>query len=376
MRLQAIGLAALLAVGCSNQARSTHTHTGTPTDKNTAPGGPNADTDGDGYTPAQGDCNDSEKLVNPGALEIAGNGIDDDCNGAVDEPILGCDGSNVGQRDPGALAQAIEQCDSRFFLGAEMRGPSDPQARKVVAKFGVLQPLAGSNMVVLSTGIAADKSDPDFVEPQPGTEFSYKNTIANPAPNLMAAAHCGSKQPAKVNDYTELVVRLKVPTNVTSFSFQFQYFSAEYPEWVCTEFNDEFLVMMESTNEYAAATNIAFDMQMNPVTVNNGFFTVCENDTSQPQTQHCMKPVSDIAGTGYEDKDDLGGFAGMLPGDLNQPNGGSTGWLTTTAPVTPGESVTLHFMIFDEGDHSLDSAVLIDNFRWGNEAVTAPYTIQ
>jgi hypothetical protein len=50
--------------------------------------------------------------------------------------------------------------------------------------------------------------------------------------------------------------------------------------------------------------------------------------------------------------------------------GGSTGWLTTTAPVNPGEEITLHFSIWDTGDHAWDSTVLMDNFRWSAQTAT------
>jgi hypothetical protein len=40
----------------------------------------NADDDGDGYTEQGGDCNDGNRNIGPATLEIAGNGVDDDCD--------------------------------------------------------------------------------------------------------------------------------------------------------------------------------------------------------------------------------------------------------------------------------------------------------
>ena len=42
------------------------------------------DNDNDGVTIAQGDCDDSNGAVHPGATEVC-DGVDNDCDGAVDE---------------------------------------------------------------------------------------------------------------------------------------------------------------------------------------------------------------------------------------------------------------------------------------------------
>jgi hypothetical protein len=59
---------------------------------------PACDMDGDGFCPGDtvkgqpgGDCDDSKGGVSPKATEICGNGLDDDCNGFVDDQCKGCD---------------------------------------------------------------------------------------------------------------------------------------------------------------------------------------------------------------------------------------------------------------------------------------------
>ena len=43
------------------------------------------DADGDGWTLCDNDCNDDDSAINPGSIEICDDGIDNNCNGLVDE---------------------------------------------------------------------------------------------------------------------------------------------------------------------------------------------------------------------------------------------------------------------------------------------------
>ena len=49
--------------------------------------------------------------------------------------------------------------------------------------------------------------------------------------------------------------------------------------------------------------------------------------------------------------------------ELNN-TGGGTDWLVTSAPIVPGEIMTLDLTIFDVSDGNLDSLVLLDGFEW------------
>lgn len=72
---------------------------------NVCRGAPCHDNDDDGITNCEGDCNDNNPVVGPNRSEQRNNGVDDDCDGAVDEDTdEDGDGYSVGQGD----------CDDKF----------------------------------------------------------------------------------------------------------------------------------------------------------------------------------------------------------------------------------------------------------------------
>lgn len=300
------------------------------------------DDDGDGWSEDQGDCDDDPvnlgQYVNPAAVEVQldmngdPEGVDNDCDGLVDEALEPCLAGGDPD-DPWSYAHALDACN--FVTSARWNENIgiEPSSRAIRVDFGDTYVSAGSaDFIVLSTGHAADRGDPGFVDP-PSTAF--QNQVPHPDP--LGAMGCSSADPSSVNDFTEVDLHLQVPSNASAFSFDFNFMSAEFPEWVCSSFDDTFLALLESA---AFDGNISFDAMGNRVSINVGFFDVCA-----PGSGPGCTGSEPLAGTGFE-------------------SDGGTGWLTTTAPVIPGEKIRLRFLIFDEGDHVLDSLVLIDNFRW------------
>jgi hypothetical protein len=50
-----------------------------------------SDADGDGYSVAGGDCDDADSLTSPGAADLCADGLDNDCDGEVDNGCVDCD---------------------------------------------------------------------------------------------------------------------------------------------------------------------------------------------------------------------------------------------------------------------------------------------
>jgi hypothetical protein len=333
------------------------------------------DHDGDGWSYAQGDCRDCDATINPGAYDFPGNGLDEDCSGKADDETPVCDGAlAMASANPFDHAKAIGLCPKADPLatGAAKKwgvldaklvqadGSSTPNSLSygILTKLGPNNPPhQGTQMAAYSSGTARAPGDPNYVDPS----YSYVQGVSCPFPTGFPKSKVGCPGASgQANDSSGLWLKIRVPTNAKSFAYDFDFFSAEYPEWVCTPWNDSYVALLHSSyvpaNPASNYNNISFDAQSNPVSVNIGFFGV-------PGCPTCSS--AKLTSTGFDGN--CGGYA----------CGGATGWLQTNAPVVPGETITIQFAIWDTSDEYYDSTVLVDNWRWSpnpSQIVTNPPT--
>lgn len=282
------------------------------------------------------------------------------CDGNSNDPLLA-----MGINCPGgAVASGGYRGDSRAMtvhhggLGASTAYP----------------PREGSAFVVLSTGIATQLAmthqEIQAIDPScnpiacPSTLLSPDVTPVPPPPidvrrvsddgvdcaqnpELVGQGDCSNSlyEPfaagSGVLDYAELRVDAVVPEGVDGLSYEFAFFSTEYPTWIehKSPFNDMYVAWLESE---AWTGNISFDELGNPISATGVLL-----DYKDAPSPTCQAPC---------DAPELSGFS--------MEGHGATKWLMTTAPVVAGEQVSLLFAVFDLSDGAYDSMVALDNFEW------------
>lgn len=369
-----------------------------------------ADQDGDGWTNCGGDCCDAAgtgcadpELVNPGAFEVADNLVDDDCDGVADNVLAACDTGLASNSGEGLdYAAAVDLCQtteenppleqrrwgviSARLTRADGSGSPATNSRSIRPDFGSTSTRFGNALAVLSTGRAADFNDtnPDYAGFQPGQTMNTTSGLpddwyaanGNSLPN---APGCPAPDGAAANDPVMLELRVRVPTNARSFSLDSNFFSAEYPEWTCSPYNDFFVVLLDSAYtgdpanptdknlaRYTAPNGSIYPVGVNLAFGNTGLFQVCENGATGCEFESVDGSIStctgitELMGTGFDLQASGCGS--------NDRVGGGTGWLATSGNVVPGEIITLRIAIWDTSDHRFDSVVLLDNFQWSVDA--------
>ena len=313
------------------------------------------DHDGDGFSFADGDCNDCDPNANPGAYDVPGNGADEDCSGTPDDEPTNCDvGLAVASATGMDGAKAIGLCrtttegatgkaktwgviSANYVLpdGTTSTSSQFAKGHGLLASLGVNNPQDGKAMLALSSGNAQGND--------PSLDKGY--TCKAPAGYPKPSPACPGVTSGTPHDGAALELTIRVPTNAKSFAYEENFFPYECPTYICSEYNDFFVAMMTPQVAGLPDGNIAFDSAGNPISVNNGLLQVCTAQKAGGKNFTCTLGASTLSGTGFE------GHA-------------ATGWLQTTAPATPGSEITLRFAIWDSGDGELDSTVLIDKWTW------------
>lgn len=358
----------------------TTTGSSTGTTGSTCDNPPDADGDGDGWTELEGDCNNCDPNVNPGAVEVTvtepdGDGgipepSDEDCDMQIDEDDAACDmGLGLDDVDPMSGAKAIDLCqtatpgDKKWGVLAANYVRADGVVTNPGLQAGLLDSFGpnvnvqkGERMLGVSSGYAR-------LPGQSGAcgGFSCSQVGGGTPPNGFPQDVPGCEGETEINDDVALEVQLRAPTNATGYKFFFKFYSFEFPEYVCTAYNDQFIALVNPAPVGAINGNVSFDSNSNPVSVNIAFFDACDpagignyasvcGGCQTPPNPYCPSGTDQLQGNGFD-------------GSWFQDAGG-TSWLQTTAPILPGEEFSVRFTIWDTGDSAWDSTALVDGFQW------------
>ena len=318
-----------------------------------------------------GDCNDHDSLINPCAFDtndpndpVGTDGIDNDCDGFVDN-LITCETGLASGFDHDArrtTLNAADLCDNRALPAARRlasgTAPPSRTAQRITEHMGnsgdfvprTLPPNpagapAATNvyMSFLSNGIAEDDVGRPVVpdvqrdglrhhlhEPHAPERRAERQPLRH---GRLRGGRRSERHAVAVHDYTELRMTIKAPINAGSFSFDFAFFSEEYPVYVCQGFNDTFLAI-QTSQQYPDGQQIAYDANGHRINVNNSFFQDCNSCTNcvpgYDFTVDCTREQPRAAGR-HELREALGATAPIAV----QPTHGSGGtdWLTTTSPI-------------------------------------------
>jgi hypothetical protein len=398
-----------LAPGCGGSANSGSGFGSSSGNSSSGSGGSNGSSGGNGSGSSSGiisfgDGGGGEGSAgcptpNPGNFDFPGDGCDDDGSGSPNTMPVVCDQNLTLTGTAHDMANAMGICQDAagqkwgivsavFTQGYGSGGNINDGQHGIMPNFGTaIMPREGSNLGALSSGFArtwdnSGGTDTGNCTWPPTSPTSYgapcfkgyqmAMTGGGTAPPGYPKAAAGCMNVNAVLDAISLTLQVKVPLNAQGFQFDFNFYSSEWPEYVCTPYNDSFVAWLTS-GAFPGKNgdfNISYDAKGNPVSVNNAFFETCTMNAptgccanqgatgcgAPTGTAMCVNGPGGLAGTGFEND---GTFC-----QSPSTGGGSTGWLTTTAPAKPGEVITLQFIVWDTGDVNWDSSVLLDNFKW------------
>jgi hypothetical protein len=305
----------------------------------------------------EGTTGDAEFCEAPGMLTP--------CDDGTDDPFQAM-GLNCGGADPNTFIPIVNDIFSS----------TDGDAWRIARQFGTYinpgtglpqwAPREGDSFLLISTGVlgtpsaagvltaaagstqtGSDNDNADYLDagslPAPISPDEGSNNGAGGTPfiNCDGVNDCSDSLwgqwtfgGAEANDMMWFQFETPVPGGTHGFSFDFAYFSAEFPEFVDTTYNDVFAVW-SSSETYTG--NLCF--------VNDEPCTVTALGPSVAYT--AADP--ELGGTGFNTV------------------GESTDWFNAKGSAEPGEDLLLTFILFDMGDSIYDTTVILDNFQWDCE---------
>lgn len=281
------------------------------------------------------------------------------------EVVAGCDsGLTLASNDAADAAKAMGICTGLSSAGWELpdgtTNSTSPVAsisgnanfhlgHGILSGFGTnVSTREGLNLLAISTGTARRPIDPGYVAP---TGVGQSKGFQNGLTGLTGFPSTGDggggcTAPSSVAyDGIALRLNLTVPAGANAFTYDYKYYASDFSQYVCTQYADQAAGIV--TTPFIAFANSLATNLFNDQNMNSEDILVC--DSASHIGYPCTLGSSELTGTGFETK-------------------GATGWMTSSVvEVEPGDSVTLRLMVWDSGDGSGDSTLLVDNFRWFSE---------
>jgi hypothetical protein len=343
--------------------------------------------------------------VNPGAVDVGaepdGDGgmtmpTDSDCDGKITLYDPCDDGLDLASMNAMDAAKAVELCTvqdpknpkkwgvrtAKWVLpdGAPLATldpiyvPAYHLGHGILPAFGPnVKVQAGKRMLGLSSGTARQPTDSDYKDVG-GYIKGYECGSPEGFPKESPA--CPGVTTGACMDAAALEVVIHTPSNALGFKFDFDFLTFEWPNYICSTFNDFFVANLSPIPKGQTDGNISFDSVGNPVSVNNAFLSVCGCDKGPPCTAggknfSCALGTAGLQGTGFD--------MASSKDDSKTKIHGSTYWLVSKAPVTPSSDITIRWSVYDSSDGLLDSTTLIDNWQWiatpGTTVATDPVPV-
>lgn len=202
----------------------------------------------------------------------------------------------------------------------------------------------------------ADNRNPDDQD-LPAPIVVQSGSLSAPFVDCDGIGDCSETLPTafqRAHDLIYFTFEVTVPDGTFGYEVDLAWFSAEFPRLVQQPNNDLF-VWWQSSDAFTG--NVA-TFEGAPMSA-----TGLQPYLTAPGTGAATGNVALLQDTGFEGSTSSQcTFAWGTYSDC--PNGATTGWMTLSAPVQPGETVQIVAALFDQGDRTLDTTVLIDNWRW------------